>query len=181
MLRQLHFVTIMLLLLNPLALFSSSYDSDILNVFSKLMPRFVLMSSLQEHIESSINICLLHENKDKLTASSLQDMIYKNYPEGIKGYEIFVRMSSYSTTTECQDSQLIFLFDTDLVSIEKFRGEKKLIVSYSPVFLEKRSDISLFVGRRVVPYLNVNHLHKKGIKLDNILYRISKIYKSKEQ
>ena len=180
MFKQIHYMLIMLLLLNPLVLYSSSYDSDILNVFSKLMPRFVLMSNLKEQIGSSINICLLHESKDTLTASSLQNMIYKAYPEGIKGYEVVVNKSSHANNSECRNAQLVFFFDTDLVSMREINEEKKLIVSYSPIFLEERSDISLFVGRRVVPFLNVDHLQKKDIKLDNILYRISKIYKSKE-
>ena len=54
------------------------YDDDILDIFSKTLPRFILMSSQKNRIKSNLEICILHDEVDELTASSLINKINKN-------------------------------------------------------------------------------------------------------
>jgi hypothetical protein len=53
-------------------------------------------------------------------------------------------------------------------------------MSYDPKYLEKGVNASLFLGRKVTPYVNMNALRKNGIELDNVLVRISKIYSNED-
>jgi hypothetical protein len=62
-------------------------------------------------------------------------------------------------------------------AIEFSRKNEILSMSYNPKFLENGVSTSIFIGRKVVPYINVEALQKSHIELNNILLRVSKIYK----
>jgi len=44
------------------------YDDDILDIFSKTLPRFILMSSQKDRIKDDLEICIVHDEVDELTA-----------------------------------------------------------------------------------------------------------------
>lgn len=160
------------------------YDDDILNMFSKIAPRFVLMSNQKNTLKDKIEICILHDEIDEKYAVSLMEKISSNYPNGIKNYKLKLINSNYAHLELCQNSQLAFLFDTDDKSINKtikFSNEHTIFtISYEPNYLEKGVNGSLFLGKKVIPYLNMSSLQKSGIKLDNVLVQISKIYSQEE-
>lgn len=160
--------------------YAASYDEDVLDIFSKLLPRFVLMSSVQKEVKDKIEICLLYDRVDERAASSLREKIARNYPSEIKNYKIKPIEISYANIDGCRNSQLMFLFDTDEKNIEKaihFSSKNSIFtISYDAKYLEKGVNASLFLGRKVTPYLNMNAIRNNGIELDNTLVRISKIY-----
>lgn len=168
------------MLFNAAPLNASAYDNDVLDIFSKLMPRFILMSSSKNGLQDKIEICVLHDKIDERAALSLIDKIDSNYPSGIKNYKIKVLNSNYSHIDVCQNSQLTFMFDSGDKNIDKavkYSNEHTIFtMSYDPKYLEKGVNASLFLGRKVTPYVNMNALRKSGIELDNVLIRISKIY-----
>lgn len=172
------------MLLSTAPLNASEYDNDVLDIFSKLMPRFILMSSGKNNLQDKIEICVLHDKVDERTALSLIDKIDSNYPNGIKNYKIKLVNSNYSHIDVCQNSQLAFMFDTGDKNIDKtikYSNEHTIFtMSYDPKYLEKGVNASLFLGRKVTPYINMNALRKSGIELDNILVRISKIYSNED-
>lgn len=156
------------------------YDDDILDIFSKTLPRFILMSNKKNSIKDDLEICVLRDEVDELTALSLVNKINKNYPHGIKDYKIRLLNTSYLQLNQCQNSQLIFLFNTSEENIEKalnFSYKHSLLsVAYDQKLLDNGVGMSMFIGRKVIPYINVTSLRKNGIELNNILLRISKIY-----
>lgn len=172
------------MLLGAVPLNASAYDNDVLDIFSKLMPRIILMSSGKNSLQDKIEICVLHDKIDERVALSLTDKIDSNYPNGIKNYKIKLVNSNYSNIEACQNSQLAFMFDTGDKNIEKlikFSNEHAIFtMSYDPKYLEKGVNASLFLGRKVTPYVNMNALRKNGIELDNVLVRISKIYSNED-
>jgi hypothetical protein len=161
-------------------LHASDYDDDTLDIFSKIIPRFVLMSSQKNTLQNKISICILHDKFDARAAETLTDKIYKNYPDGIKNYKIKVTESDYSNVDVCGKSQLVFMFDSNENNIDNsiriLNQYPILTMSYNANYLENGVDATLFLGRKVVPYINMRAMRQSGIDLDNILVQISKIY-----
>lgn len=156
------------------------YDDDILDIFSKTLPRFILMSSQKERLEENLAICLLHDKVDERAAFSLTEKINSHYPNGIKEYKIKVISSSYSDMESCAQSQLVYMFNSGSENIKKalaFSAQHVLLtVAYDNGLLEEGVGISLFLGRKVSPYVNVEALRANGVEMNNLLLRISKIY-----
>lgn len=53
-------------------------------------------------------------------------------------------------------------------------------MAYDAKYLEQGVHASLFLGRKVTPYINLNGMRKNEIELDNTLVRISKIYSNED-
>lgn len=167
------------------SIFAANYDDDILNMYAKLSPRIVLMSSVKKELGTTVEICLLHEKSDASTASMLQEKIINNYANGIKNYKLDIKKVLYSELDECAKSHMLFLFATNEMELKKsveFSREKKMLtIAYDSKVLESGVDVSLFIGRKVLPYVNMGSIKRKGIELDGILLRISKIYREAQK
>lgn len=140
------------------------------------------MSSQKEEIKENIELCILHDKIDERIALSLMDKLYDSYPKGINKHLLKLTNTTYSTIEKCQSSQLIFLLSSNEKNIDKAvqytHKHRAISMSYDPLYLEHGVQVSLFLGRKVTPYLNINELRKNGIDMDNLLIRISKIYLS---
>ncbi|WP_324791434.1 hypothetical protein [Sulfuricurvum sp.] len=180
MVNNIFILSIFVILFNPVALSASSYDDDTLDIFSKIIPRFILMSSQKNSIQSKMEICILYDKLDERTASSLSDKIQNNYPNGIKNYKFKLIKSDYSDIDSCRKSQLAFLFNTDEKnmdsSIRMLNKNSVFTMSYDAKYLASGVEATLFLGRKVVPYMNMSALRQNGIEMDNTLVQISKIY-----
>lgn len=170
------------IIFNP-TLNAVTYDNDVLNIFSKVLPRFILMSSKKADIKKEIEICILHDNVDEKIALSLISKTNDYYPNGIKDYQLKFIQTNYSETNKCVNSSLMFLFNSNNENIKqalKFSHKyKELTISYDSKLLENGTDISMFLGRKIIPFININSIKEKNIELNNTLLRISKIYNSK--
>lgn len=180
---KLFFVTFLMLISTTSHAFI--YDNDLLNTYAKLSPRFILLSTQVDKIEDEINICLLHDKLDEKSALHFIELINDNYPKGIKKYSIKTTKTYYEDIDSCKSSNLLFLLksksdviDTTMVFAKQ---NKIMTISYDSTLLENGVDISLFLGRNVVPYLNMKSMREKEIELDNRLLRISKIYFTKKE
>ena len=161
----------MIVISNTVMLNASVYDDDLLNIFSKIMPRIVLMSSQKEKINKEIDICIFHSNVDEKTATSLINKTNSNYPHGIKNYQIKFTKTTYSDISKCENSVLAFLLNSNEENIKQaLEFTKKhtiLTISHDSKLLINGVDISMFLGRKITPYINVNSIRKKNIKLNN--------------
>lgn len=158
----------------------ASYDEDTLNIFSKIIPRFVLMSSQKNKVTDTIEICILHEKLDERFALSLKEKVNANYPNGLNNYKIKMMLSNYSNMNLCENSQLLFLFNSNEENIQNSlhfaKSHTILTMAYDANLLEKGVNISLFMGRKIMPYVNIHSINQNAIEFDNTLLRISKIY-----
>ncbi|HEX5710067.1 MAG TPA: YfiR/HmsC family protein [Sulfuricurvum sp.] len=172
------------MILNSIPLYASTYDEDVLTIYSKVVPRFILMSSQKNTLQDKMEICVLHDKLDERIASSLMDKITTTYPNGIKNYKIKLIESDYSDLEACRNSQLIFIFDTDDKNVNKtikFSNKHTIFtMAYDAKYLEHGVHASLFLGRKVTPYINLNGIRKNEMELDNTLVRISKIYSNED-
>ena len=179
MIRKSSFIlTILLLLCTTSPLCAFEYEKNKLEIFSKLMPRFVLMSSKKKTINQNIQICLISEINNDNYVNYLQEKLEKNSIKNIKNEII---KTNYQDLEKCKDTDISFMFNTDketIINTVKFFDQKEILtISYNPLFLHYDINISIFFGRKVVPYLNVKSMSKNNIVLDNILLRISKIFR----
>lgn len=176
----LRYFLICTLLLELTPTYLTAYDEDVLKIFSKVLPRFVLMSQLKEQLNEELTICILHDALDKKVATRLADEIQRNYPDGLQSYSINVTSYNYNQKRKCKNPVILFLLDSSEKNINQtvnyFSKDKILTASYSAQFLENGIDISMFIGRKILPYINIQTIRKKDIELDNKLLRISKIY-----
>lgn len=172
------------ILCNAQILSAGVYDDDVLNIFSKLMPRFILMSNKKYLINKDIEICILHDKMDADNAELLTKKIAQNYPNGIKQYKINVVPVEYLNIEQCKNKQLAFLFNQHRQSISKsvqtLNQYKILTISYEPDYLQEGVAVSLFLGRKIVPLLNMQAIRENDITLDNLLIRVSKIYREEK-
>lgn len=182
MLNGLHVLLYLSLIFNTNILNASIYDEDILNIFSKVLPRLVLMSSQKNDIKNKINICLLRDEIDERTALLLIERTNKYYPNGIKDYQINFIITSYANISECINTSASFLFNSNDANIKEAlefsHAHRILTISYDSKFLKDGVDISMFLGRKVTPYINAKSIRNKDIELNNTLLRISRIYNS---
>lgn len=175
------YIFLILNLLGFNTLSASTYDNDTLNIFAKIIPRFIIMSSQKKKIKENIKICILNDDTDKLTALSLIDKINDEFPNGLQKHKMEILSNTYKSVTQCKDSQLIFMFNSNTKSINKavlFSNKHQILtMSYDYSLLQNGVGLSLFIGRKVLPYINMQAMKNNTIVLDNILLRVSKIYK----
>jgi hypothetical protein len=166
-------------------LHANSYDDDTLSIFSKIIPRFILMSKAKNTAHEDVTICILHDTVELRAANSFAQKIEQNYPDGIKNYKINTLVNNYTNLESCQKTQLLFLFTTDektlLKALDFSKKHKILTASYEPALLQYGVDMSLFLGRNIVPYLNMKSILAKEIELENVFLRVSKIYNGEAQ
>ena len=159
---------------------AADYDEDVLDIFSKLLPRFVVMSDQNIKVKEQIDICVLYEEVDEGIVSTLIDKTKHNYPQGLKNYKINFIKAAYSNLSLCKNSELLFLLNTsekhinDTLSYAK--KQKSITASYDASLLAEGIEVSLFLGRKTQPYINIGALRKNGTVIDPILLRISKLY-----
>ena len=162
------------------------YDHDTLNIFAKITPRFIFLSSVHKSIKKEIRICIFSDEMESKAVDSFTKNLHSQYPNGIKNYPLEVITLLYSDLDEksiqkCHDAQIMFLFNSSTKSIQKAvlyaKEHQILTISYDEKLLQNNVDISLFIGRKTVPYINLESIKNKGISLNNTLLRISKIYK----
>lgn len=183
--KKIYFLFVHFIFIYSTTLSAAIYDDDVLDIFSKILPRMILMSSQKHRVKDQIEICVLRDSVDETVATSFTRKMHDTYPNGIGNYPMKLTNSSYSNIDACQNSQMLFLLDTSAKNIEKalkYSGEHtSLTISYDSKYLENGVHASLFLGRKVTPYLNVNAARKNQIELDNLLIRISKIYLNEDE
>jgi len=171
---------LLIIVCNFTILSASTYNNDIINIFSKILPRIVLMSSKKNDLHESINICILYDKIDKKAVESFIEQTNRNYPRGIKNYQIKVTKANYKNSEKCKNTTIAFLLNSNNQNIQEtlkyFHINKILTSSYNSNLLQYGTDISMFLGKKTVPYINMKSIQKKEIELKNTLIRISKIY-----
>lgn len=174
-----------LIISNIVQLQASNYNNSTLEIISKIIPRFVLMSSQKDKLDKSINICILYENSDKNFSNSLISKIRRNNPNGINNFSIKFEKTNFTNIDKCKNTHLSFIFNTNNQNIKKtldtLNKYKILTMSYDNKYLKNGVGISLFIGRKVTPYLNIKAIYSNNIQIDNILLRVSKIYKEEKE
>jgi len=176
------FLTFLILLFSSHMANATTYDSKHLAIFSKLIPRVLIFTSQYNKITDTMNICILHDEKDMLISDQLAKTIHKSYPKGIKNHPIDIKSKLFSEIDTCKDTLLIFLLNTNKTTVDNvLKFSKKhhiLTMSYNPELLDYGVTSSISIKRNIKPYLNLIRLKDEGITVKSVLISVSKIYKS---
>lgn len=166
------------------AVHAAGYDADLLKIYAKILPRLVIMSSQKERIrDNTIVLCLLYDKIDAAAADRLSELLGSGASERASGYRFRLIQKPFFEAAACRESQLVFLFNSDGTAVTNALAAVNafpvITAAYDRSLLDRGADVSLYVGRNVVPYLNIETLKRKGIVFDPLLFRVSKIHKGK--
>lgn len=170
----------LLLMMNPSPLPAGYYDTDLLTIFAKILPRVVTMSSLNPGENAPISVCIVHEDIDTPAAESFEALLVHSHMKRGNHPPLRSVRTDFSTLSACAQSQLIFFFeaqpDTVAKALDTAGHFRAIIAAYDTALLDRGADVGLYVGRSVMPYINIRSLQDKHITLDTLLLRVSKIY-----
>jgi len=166
-------------------LFAYTYEHQILQIHAKIAPRIILMSKSNTQISEDIKIIIVYEKGDEDSAEIFKSFIQSNYPKGLNNRLLKIEKISYDSFIDAPKDSLVFLFDGEDFHIQKILSFAKknslLTMSYRNNYLDDGVLVSLYVGKSLKPYLNIQAAKESGIIFQNNLIAISKIFYPKEQ
>ncbi|MBN2895423.1 MAG: hypothetical protein JXK05_05980 [Campylobacterales bacterium] len=169
---------LLLITLQAMTLQAVQYDENVLQIFSKIAPRLVLLSSKKSEVTEQIDLCVVHEKADAYVAERFGRMIKDNASGGT--IDTLIRSVEIEEVHLCAPSQLLFFFNTSAANIQnaldQLSKSAPITVAYDSKLLGFGIDVSLFFGRSVTPYIDIARLKKKQITFDEVMLRVSKIY-----
>ncbi len=165
--------------------FALSINESLLKVHAVLVPKIYLMDyGFKEKLQNnSIIISLLYDASSYKSAVSLKNKIDGKYRDGIKGHSVKVKLTAYNSLANTQ-ANIYYLFPTDRQNIKevikKANSNHALTFSYLNDDLKYGIMLSLKVGKRVKPIINLDAIKLHNITFRPVLLKISKIYMSRE-
>ena len=162
-----------------------SINDSLLKIQATLLPKICLMDyKFKDKAKNNhIVIDILYDDSEYKNAHSLKDKIESKYKDGIKSYTIKVRLINYKDSLDSK-TNIFYLFPTNIQSIKKVTKKafqiKALTFSYLEEDLEHGVMISLNIGNKTRPVLNLRAIKSNDITLRPILLKISKIYNDKD-
>ena len=166
------------------SLFSVTINDSLLKIHATLVPKLYLMDhAYKEKItNNSITIALLYNQTNYKNALTLKNSIDSKYANGIQSYKIKTQIVPYSKMDKTK-ANIYYLFPTNRVNIKKViqkaKSTQSLTFSYLKDDLKYGVMISLNVGNRVKPILNLNAIKLYNISFRPMLLNISSIYSDK--
>ncbi len=160
------------------------YNDSLLLIYGKIVPRIMLLDHTRSDGAERMKLCILYDGADRMVAQKLRKLILENLP-GSQGGTFEVSAVSYDEKPErrCAEATALMLLDAPKKKISKAiefaKRHRLLTFSYSNTLLDEGSAISLAVGKRIHPIVNIAAVKRAGLKLDPMLFQISKIYKER--
>ncbi len=163
-------------------LYSTTINQSLLNVHATLVPKISLMDYKfkQKLDKNSISIVIYYSNLNYQSAKILKKKIDLKYKNGIKKFSIKTKLVSYQHN-EIIKANIYYLFpssDSNIKTILKNASTVgALTFSYSKSMLSLGSMISINIGTKVKPIINLDAIKTNSISLRPVLLNISDIYK----
>lgn len=166
-------------------LFSFSIDESILKIHATFVPKISLMNyNLPEHsIGNSVVIAIFYESGNYRDALFLKKLIDTKYNHGIGSYKIKTELVIYSEKLDVK-ANVYYFFPTDSLNIRRAiksaNLNQALTFSYSKKDLKEGVMLSVLVGIKVRPILNLKVIKSSNITFWPVLLNISEIYKDED-
>ena len=167
------------ILVIPLALFSDSYTTPLLQISSKLFPKILFMEKgTKDRIQSSINLVIVASPSNQEAARNFSSMLLKQYPDGINDHPIRISIVSIKEVLEMNNLHgIILMVPPDEISlrplIKHTYDNKILTFCFDPSLLERGAIISLYIGKNIKPYLNVSALKQTSFTFEYSFIKLS--------
>jgi len=172
---------LILLFLFTTTIFGLSINESLLKVHAVLVPKIYMMDYefKQKLHDNSIVIALLYDKKSYKSAISLKNKIDLKYKNGIKKYSVKIDLVPYHEVSNIK-ANIYYLFPTDAKNIKQVvkiaNYNHALTFSYLEDDLKHGIMLSLKVGNKVKPIINLNATKSNEITFRPVLLKISKIY-----
>jgi len=128
---------------------------------------------------NSIVIAIIYKNLDYKNALSLKNKIDSKYSDGMKSYKIVVKLTPYNKV-ENTNANIYYLFPSTHENIKKViqKANENQAITFSYLNNDLRYGVmvSLKIGNKVKPILNLNAVKLHNISFRPILLNISSIY-----
>ncbi len=163
--------------------FGLSVNDSLLKIHAVLLPKIYLMDSgFQEKIkDNTIKIAILYDSNSYRDAIFLKEKIEDRYHGKIQDYTVKTVLSPYSKIERC-NANIYYLFPTNIKNIKKTvkKAEKinALTFSYLNHDLKDGIVLSLEIGKKVKPIINLSAAKSADITFRPVLLKISHIYVS---
>lgn len=167
------------ILVIPLALYSESYTTPLLQISSKLFPKILFMEKgTKDRIQSSINLVIVASPSNQDAARHFSSMLLKQYPNGITDHPIRVSIVSVKEALEMHNVHGIILMvppdDTSLKQLIEHTYENKILTfCLDPSLLGRGVVISLYIGKNIKPYLNISVLKESSFTFEYSFIKLS--------
>jgi hypothetical protein len=147
------------------------------------MPKILL---LEHHIEkkiknNEIHITIAYEESNYHDMKFLKKAIEDIYSNGISGYKIVVDFIDYNNFQKYNvNTNMLYIFPSSQANINKLIKEYKLcsaiIFASQKEYLKNNAMISIDVGKKVKPIINLDAIRSSGISFKPVLLSISKVF-----
>jgi hypothetical protein len=161
----------------------AQYDNAILKVQATILPKIVFMDyGFKEKIyDNKILIEIICDINNNSDAVKFKQMILDKYKDGINGYKIEINIvNSVDINKKLNKKTIYYLFPTTKNKIKQIinslQYSNAIIFSFDKEDLSYGSNISINIGKKIKPILNMSALKKKNISLKEALINISEIY-----
>lgn len=166
-------------------LFSSTLNNSLLEIHATLMPKILLLeNNIKQKIKNNkIHITIAYEQNNYKDMKFLKQSIKRKYPDGISGYEIDVDLIEYANFEKCDiNTNLLYIFPSSKKNIDNMVKEYKachaITFASDKEYLDNNVMLSIDLGKKVKPIINLKAVKESGISFRPILLSISKVYKN---
>jgi len=164
------------------SMFALTINDSILKIHATLLPKIYLMDYECAHklIDDSIVITIAYNKREYKNALSLKNKIDLKYRGGIKHHKIKTKIVLYKNLRNTK-ANIYYLFPAKekniLNAINIARKNKALTFSYLKDDLKYGVMLSVVIGEKVQPIINIDAIKTEQINIRPILLKISTIYK----
>jgi len=165
--------------------FAFSINDSLLKIHAVLLPKIYLMDyNFKNKIkDNTITIAILYDANSYRNAVSLDEKIKDRYKNKIQDYNVKTVLLPYNKVSTF-NANLYYLFPSNIKNIKrtvkKAKEVKALTFSYLNNDLKDGIVLSLEIGKKVKPIINLNAAKSADITFRPVLLKISNIYTSKD-
>jgi hypothetical protein len=149
------------------------------------MPKVLLLEhNIEKKIKKNkIHITIAYEESNYHDMKFLKKAIEDKYSNGISGYEIVVDFIDYNNFKKCNiNTNMLYIFPSSQENINKLIKEYRLCNAITfasqKEYLKNNAMISIDVGKKVKPIVNLDAVRSSGISFKPVLLSISKVFKN---
>ena len=159
-------------------------NESLLNIHAALVPKIALLDyDFAKKLENNaITVVLYYDNHNYDSAQLLKQKIMDKYKDGLNERLISVKLASYANP-ETLKANIYYLFPTTQTNIKKIlinlHETKTLTFSYSIADLDLGAMISIDIGAKVKPIINLHAIKDNNVSLRPVLLKISTIHQNK--
>ena len=171
---------LVLICITIFTLAAQPYKNALINIHAKVFPKILLTDTKLKNklVDNAIKIIILYSKQDIKTAQKLKSKMLSFYPK-IKNHTLNILLQEYNAfeAEELATAYYQLLGDKKDIILTNMSAKNKSIItfSYDNSYLNHGTIMSVHIGKKVSPYINIKALKSSEIILNNIIYKIAKV------